>query len=105
GALIIFTGGLLLLGLHAAAIAVFVLLYILQNIRRPMSVGYVSQRISTRVMASGLSSESQLKTIFTAVLAPVMGFFADTMGVEGGLLAMAGILLMVFPFVVLRREQ
>ena len=80
-------GLLLLAGLGAQfriyglAIACFVGLYLLQNLRRPMMVGYLADVIPQRMMASGLSVESQLKTIALAGLAPLVGFLADAVGV------------------------
>ncbi len=80
-------GLLLLAGLGAQfriyglAIVCFVGLYLLQNLRRPMMVGYLADVIPHRMMASGLSVESQLKTIALAGLAPLVGFLADAVGV------------------------
>ena len=68
-------------GVYGLAIACFVGLYLLQNLRRPMMVGYLSDVIPRRMMASGLSVESQLKTLIQAGLAPLVGYLADTVGV------------------------
>lgn len=63
------------------SIILFVFLYVLKNIRRPMNVGYISEQISHRTMASGLSVESLMKTFVAASLAPLIGWIADTCGV------------------------
>jgi MFS family permease len=84
------------------AIIFFILFYMLFNIRRPLSVGYVSEQISTRVMASGLSVESQLKTILVAVLAPLFGQLADNWGIGLSLFAMGLLLILLFPLLRLR---
>ena len=68
-------------GIYGLAIACFVGLYLLQNLRRPMMVGYLSDVIPQRMMASGLSVESQLKTLALAALAPAVGYLADRVGV------------------------
>jgi len=78
-------------GWPALSIVLFVGLYLLMNARRPMSVSYVSDQIAHRVMASGLSAESQLTTIIMAALAPILGALADSFGV-GIALAIAGVL-------------
>jgi len=72
------------------------------NLRRPLTVGYVSEQISERVMASGLSGESQVKTILVALLAPLVGFLADTVGIGAALGSMGLLLLIVFPIVRIR---
>jgi len=62
-----------------------------------VTVGFISEQISEQVMASGLSGESQVKTILVALLAPVVGYLADTVGI-GAALGSAGLLLLiVFP--------
>ncbi len=97
--LIALTGFVIKIDLYIVGILIFILYYMLENIKRPMNLGYLSELISSRVMASGLSGESQLKTVVVAVLSPVMGFFADRIGVGGGLMVMAGILLLAYPLV------
>jgi len=100
--LILATGGVLFASLRIPAVLLYVLLYTLMNLRRPLTVGYVSEQISSRVMASGLSGESQVKTILMALLAPLVGFLADTVGI-GVALGSAGLLLLaVFPFLKVR---
>ena len=81
------------------AILLFVLLYSLQNLRRPMNVGFISENIDAKIMATGLSVESQLKTIFIAILSPLMGFFADTFGVGIALCLIGVIVGMCYSFV------
>ena len=50
-------------------------------------------------MASGLSVESQLKTLLVAIIAPIVGFLADRLGV-GMALAVAGMMMLVLFFIV-----
>jgi MFS family permease len=100
--LILSTGGALLASSRLATVLLFVLLYGLMNLRRPLTVGYVSGQISEQVMASGLSGESQVKTILVALLAPLVGYLADTVGI-GVALGCAGLLLLVvFPILRVR---
>jgi MFS family permease len=82
---------LLLAGLSTAwnilplAVLSFIALYALQNLRRPMNVAYISDRIPHRTMASGLSVESQIKMTAVAIAAPVIGYMADSIGIGGAL--------------------
>ena len=77
------------------AILVFLGLYLLHNFRRPMNVALISDQISNRVMASGLSAESQLTTIFMAILSPLLGALADWLGVGIGLACLGGLMLVL----------
>jgi MFS family permease len=76
----------------------FVILYIIQNLRRPINIGFISENIPSEIMASGLSAESQLKTFFAAVLAPVIGFLADKCGIGIALIVISGLTILLFPF-------
>ena len=76
------------------SILVFLGLYLLHNVRKPLNVAFISNQIENRVMASGLSVESQLVTLLMAVIAPILGALADLIGV-GGALAILGLAMSV----------
>jgi MFS family permease len=102
GTLVLSTGSLLLASSPIPAVVLFILLYVVMNLRRPLTVGFVSEQISEGVMASGLSGESQIKTILVAALAPLVGFIADKGGVAVALGATGLLLLIVFPLLRIR---
>ena len=86
-------------GLAILSILVFLGFYVLQNLRKPMSVAFLSDQINQNVMASGLSVETQFTTIFAAIIAPILGGLADKFGV-GLALAVLGICFtLVFFFI------
>ena len=89
-------------GLSAIAIAAFLLLFAVQNLRRPMLVGYLSDLLSHRTMATGLSVESQLRTLLMAGFAPLLGFLADRFSVGVAVLALAAGGLILFPLIRIR---
>ena len=70
---------------NLAAVLFFIGLYVINNTRRPINIGLISDQISSNVMASGLSTEAQLSTLFSAILAPLIGLLADSFGVGNGL--------------------
>jgi MFS family permease len=84
-------GLLIIAGLMAAlnqeliAVICFVGMFILNNVRRPINVGVISDQISSRVMASGLSTETLSTTIFSALFAPLLGFMVDKIGLGIGI--------------------
>jgi MFS family permease len=102
GILVLATGGLLFVSTRIPAVVLFILLYVLMNLRRPLTVGFVSEQISEGVMASGLSGESQVKTILVAALAPLVGFLADTVGIAVALGSTGLLLLIAFPLIRVR---
>jgi Flp pilus assembly protein TadB len=52
-------------------------------------IGYLADLIPHRTMATGLSVESQLRTLLMAGLAPLVGILADWIGVGGALAILA----------------
>jgi len=85
------------IGWEAGAIAAYLLLYAVQNVRRPMIVGYVSEHIDHRMMATGLSVETQLRTVMTAILAPMAGLLADRLGVGVAILVIGSLGFIGYP--------
>ncbi len=102
--LITCTGVLIILKLYIPAIIIFIAFYMLENVRRPVNLGCLSELIPNRIMASGLSGKSQLRAVFTAAFAPLMGFIADRMGVGAGLVIISLILIVIFPLVAVKGE-
>jgi MFS family permease len=90
------------IGWEAGAIAAYLMLYVAQNVRRPMIVGYVSEHIDHRMMATGLSVETQLRTVLTAMFAPLVGLLADRLGVGPAILILGGLALVGYPLVRVR---
>ncbi len=87
GAICMVTSGILLiLGHYGAVVLLFICLYMIENLRKPLTVDYLSDRIENSSMATGLSGESQVRTLITGVLAPVFGILTDGRGIGFSLL-------------------
>ncbi len=80
------------------AILAYLGFYVLHNLRRPMNVAYISDQIATRVMASGLSVESVVRTLMAGGLALLLGVLADHLGVGLALVALAVLIGALFPW-------
>jgi len=98
-ALIIIAGLFFIFELPVYIIFLFIMLYVLQNVRRPINIGFISENISHDVMASGLSVESQLKTLFVAVMSPLMGLIADSVNIGTAFIVLSSLTLMIFPLI------
>ena len=57
-----------------------------------MNVAFISDQISNKVMASGLSVESQVTTILMAILSPLLGLLADNFGIGIALAGLGGLM-------------
>jgi hypothetical protein len=68
---------------HAALITGFVLLYVLQNLWRPVLVSRFDARGTEEQGATLLSLESQAKSVSTMIVAPLLGYAVDTVKAHG----------------------
>ena len=102
---IVLSGMFFILKLQFLSIIFFILFFGMQNLRRPLNIAKISEKIPQGVMASGLSAESQLKALIIAVLSPIIGFLADNydVGIAIIILAIGGIVL--FPIVKLNDKK
>lgn len=76
-----------------APVAFFMALYVIQNFRKPVGVACVSQRVPDSALATVLSVESQLESLFAAGVALLVGALAQLAGGNVGPgIALAGLL-------------
>lgn len=87
---------------YVIVILMFVVMNLLQNIRKPLFVDACDDLMEKHERATVLSVESQLKSLMTIVLAPVIGWIATTVGVEIAMLVVGGFLLIVNTVVMIR---
>jgi len=86
-------------GFIGLSIIFFVLVFLIQNLRMPIGISYVTEIIDKDILATVLSAESQTHSIIAAVLAPLIGYLADAYGLGYALAGVSGLLLMFLPFV------
>ncbi len=87
------------------SVTLFVIIYIIENMRRPVAVSYISENLREDILATALSAEEQSKTIFSAVIALLMGFLADWLGIGQGLLITSAIMIFLLPVIWLRPQR
>ena len=75
----------------------FLIVMIIENLRKPIGIAYIADKTDKHVMASVLSVQSQAKSLFAAIIAPVAGFFADRFGPGTALIAVSILLLVMAP--------
>ena len=67
--------------LWVIAIIAFIGIYIIENIRKPILTGYISDSVPNEILTSVISVQSQLKTIITVLIALGFGIIADNYGI------------------------
>jgi len=81
----------------------FIGIFLVENFRKPIGVAVISDFTKKELLATVLFVESQIKGIFTALLAPIVGVIADRLGVGFALSLMSVFLLIAFPLVRLKK--
>lgn len=79
------------------SIIIFIGIYIIENIRKPMGIAYVTELLNENILATALSTESQVKSVYAALLAPLIGLLADVFGIGIALLLVSAFLLVLIP--------
>lgn len=88
----------------AAAVG-FILLHMLENIRRPQAVACVTEIFPDHILASVLSVESQARTVLAAIIAPLLGLFIDLYGIGIGIITITIILSLLYRFIMFRKNK
>ncbi|BEP27804.1 MFS transporter [Helicovermis profundi] len=76
-------------------VAVFFILYVLKDSRRPIFVDVCGDNMKKTERATVLSIDSQIKSLFVIILAPLFGFIADNYSINI-LFLIIGIFILVF---------
>ena len=100
----ILSGVFMVIGFPVLSILAYMSIYILQNLRKPMGIAVVSDLIPKDILATALSAESQASALSAAVIALLIGFFADTLGVGYALIIIPGFLLLTSPLYFVRKK-
>jgi MFS family permease len=83
------------LGVPLLAIFLYLGIYLIENLRKPMGIAYVTERMDEASLASALSVESQAETLFAVFIALLLGFFSTLWGLGIGLLVVSSITFVV----------
>lgn len=94
----------LLVGIRWLALIFFATIFLVENLRMPAGVAWLSENLDKNILATALSTESQSKTLFTAVLAFATGFIADRWGVGAALAGCSLLLLLPLPLILIRKK-
>lgn len=85
------------------AIIFYIGIYLIENIRNPIGIACISELFKNDVLATALSANSQVKSIFAAIMAPILGFLADKFGIGIALSILAALLLISTPLYLMKK--
>jgi MFS family permease len=81
--------------LWVLSLLAFALVFIIENMRKPILTGFVADHVPNEILTSVISAQSLLKTIITAILAILFGVVADHFGIGWSLIVVSGILILL----------
>ena len=91
-------------GVVIVSVLLFIVLYLLENLRRPVSVAGIAERMGDESLSTFLSTDSQLKSLFTMILSPIVGLMADMVSPGAGIMVAAAVMIVVFPLTRVRKH-
>ncbi len=100
----VFAGIFYKIGFHWIAILFFIATYLVHNIRRPMGEAYITDTMKTDILATALSTESQVTTLITAISAPIIGLIADKFGIGYGIAGVSLLFIVLMPLYYARHK-
>ena len=99
------SGFLSIWGLSIGAILLFITIYLVENLRVPAGIAYFTENLDKDVLATALSTESQSKSLFTALIAMLLGFLADRFDIGTAILVSSAGMLLTTPIYLIRKRQ
>jgi len=87
------------------AVVLYLGIYVLENLRKPMGITYVTERMNQDSLASALSVESQAESLVAAGIALLLGLFSTLFGVGLGILIVSAICGLLALLVWLPKEE
>jgi len=73
----------------------FAFIFIIENVRKPILTAFVADHVPNELLTSVYSTQSQLRTLFSAVIAFIFGILADIWGIGIALVWVSGIILIL----------
>ncbi len=82
---------------YILTISGFIVIMLIENLRKPIGVAYVAGLSEDNAMATVLSLSSQMQSVFAAIISPLIGWFADKYGLGMSMILISLLLIIFFP--------
>jgi hypothetical protein len=99
------TGLISIAGFTLLSIILFIGIYLIENLRLPAGIAYFTEHLDKDILATTLSAESQSKSLFTAVIALMLGFLAHRFDVGTAILACSAFMLLTTPLYLIQKRN
>jgi len=92
-------------GFYFVSVIFYISIYLIENIRNPIGVAYVSELYQDKILATALSTNSQAKSLLAAIVAPILGFLADNFGIGISLSVVAITIIISTPLIWTKKRK
>jgi hypothetical protein len=86
------------------SILLYVGIFIIQNLRKPMGISYISDMTNHDILATTLSVESQVTSLFSGLIAVTLGYCADRFGLGTAIIVISFVLLVLTPLYIAKEK-
>lgn len=86
-----------------ASVVIYVVIFLVENLRKPIGVSSVAEITDKDYLATVLSAESQFHSLITALLAPLIGYLADMAGLGMAIFGVSAVLLILSPLIYMKK--
>jgi MFS family permease len=83
----------------------FILIYVLENIRKPMLTGEIADNVPNEILTSVLSGQSFFQTILTSLIAVALGILVDQFGIGISFVIISSCLLLLSFFSIRKKKE
>jgi MFS family permease len=101
----VLSGFMYLQNLLVLSVIFYVGIYVIENLRKPIGIAYVTENIDTHILATVLSAESQVHALIAAICAPLIGFLADKYGLGYAITGVSGLMIVLSPLYFVKRNK
>lgn len=92
-------------GYPALAVAFYIIIYLIENLRKPIAISETANQSDTDIMATVLSTASQFETVFAAVLSATLGIIADRFGLGIAVATISAVVLLTAPIYTIQGDH
>jgi len=91
-------------GYPALAVAFYIIIYLIENLRKPIAISETANQLDTDILATVLSTASQFETLFAALLSAMLGIIADHFGLGIAIASISVFVLIAAPLFIVRHS-
>lgn len=89
-------------GYPSIAVAFYIIIYLIENLRKPIAISETANQLDSDILATVLSTASQFETLFAALLSAMLGIIADLFGLGIAIASVSVFVMISAPLFIVR---